>query len=66
MTLIPPKEDEPADKLEVPLRMRLSKAQAERVGRVCKETRRKQSDVIRRLLDVGLDAYDREQKGGKR
>ena len=57
MSVVP--KAEPEEKgLAVPLRLRITRAQGERIRAVCEETGRKRSDVVRRLLDAGLDSHE--------
>lgn len=51
--------------LDVQIRFRVDEALARRINAVCEETGRIQSDVVRLLLEAGLELHDQEKKTKK-
>lgn len=64
MAIIPKADDD--EQLVTLIQVRITKGMEKRIAAVCEDTGRKQSDVVRRLITAGLDAYEREQKAGRK
>lgn len=65
MVVVPPKTDDVGRLGEV-VRLRIDEPLLTRLDAVAKETGRKRSDVMRRLMVAGLELHEKDGKKGKR